>query len=407
MTRARWLTPQNHPPGKFLVRRLVIPADYQYIEIVNGALLDLCYASNFELDGDATPEECAEAFGVMYDEFTKPVVDPPGWEGDEDVDGTPAQPWYNNLADWIIEGFLAISGFPQAAIIYSTTIPKLRLAIQQHNLGSLIKILLNNLELYSGDTYSPITELVGQTLDLAGFAAANNLGDPPWELKIIHDGPGVNLPEGQNGFLHVVRKRWTDEMPIQFRQDDPCRIEYSEDDGANWNTVADLTLCVPPAEMMTGAMIPWLVETTPDGWLRCDGSAISRETYAALFDVLGSTWGDGDGNTTFNLPDFRDRAPIGDSATRTVGQTGGEAEHTLTIAEMPAHEHVEQMQPYNDTGLIAASYAGGAGGTTIGVLRGLSYNAGSWDTVVTQNAGGGGAHNNMGPYGVVRWIVKT
>lgn len=396
MTPKRWLTPDNSPPGKFLVRRLLIPADYQYIEIVNGALADLCYPHNFELHGDATPDECAEAFGAMYDEYVKPFAEPPGWADDEDVDGTPSQPWYNDLADWIIEGFLAISGFPQAAIIYSTTIPKLRIAIQQHDLGSLIKILLNNVEMYTGDTYAPISQLVGQTLDLQGFAAANNLGDPPWELRIIHDGPGENLPPGHDGFLHVVRKRWTDEMPIQFRQDDPCRIEYSEDDGQNWNTVADLTLCVPPGGMMTGTIIPWPVESTPPDWLRCDGSEVSRETYADLFALLDTRWGVGDGSTTFNLPDFRDRSLIGDGTLpghtpRTIADVGGEESHILSETEIPTHRHAVSVGLPRDNVVTSIGY----GSTS---FPGTNY---------TGYTGGGGAHNNMAPFAVVGWIIKT
>ncbi len=405
--KGRWLTPQNAPPDKYLVRRLLIPNDYQYIELVNGALLDLCYPGNFEQDGDATPDECADAFWLMYDEYTKPVVEAPGWEDEEDVDGTPSQPWYNDLADWIIEAFLAISGFPQAAIIYSTSIPKLRVAIQNHDLGSLIKILLNNVEMYTGDTYDPIKKLVGHTLDLQAFAAENDLGDPPWELRIVHDGPGPNLPEGQDGFLHVVRKRWTDEMPLQFRQTDPCLLEYSEDGGENWATAADLSLCAPPGGMMTGAMIPWPVATTPADWLRCDGTAVSRTTYADLFALLGTTWGSGDGSTTFNLPDFRDRNLIGDGTlpggtARTVGQTGGEETHTLNVNELPAHHHQEQAG--DGSGNIHPLYygAGGAGNYSIYPVSTTVTGA-----LYTANYGGDAPHNNMAPFGVVRWIIKT
>jgi len=73
--------------------------------------------------------------------------------------------------------------------------------------------------------------------------------------------------------------------------------------------------------------------------LICDGSAVSRTTYAGLFAVIGEIYGAGDMSTTFNLPDFRDRFPIGQSATKTLGSTGGEATHALTEAEMPPHVH--------------------------------------------------------------------
>ncbi len=60
-----------------------------------------------------------------------------------------------------------------------------------------------------------------------------------------------------------------------------------------------------------GVTIPFAGDLPPDGWLRCDGSAVSRTTYAALFEVIGTRYGSGDGSNTFNLPDLRGRAPVG------------------------------------------------------------------------------------------------
>src|SRR5512147_2734157 len=102
----KWLTPDAPPADKFLVRRLVIPADYAFIEILNGALVELTYAYNFEESGALSPDETAALYSAMYDEYIKPVKEAPGWEDGDDVDGSSEQPWYNDLADWIIEGFL-------------------------------------------------------------------------------------------------------------------------------------------------------------------------------------------------------------------------------------------------------------------------------------------------------------
>src|SRR5579871_3361453 len=82
----------------------------------------------------------------------------------------------------------------------------------------------------------------------------------------------------------------------------------------------------------------------PAGWLLCDGSAVSRTTYAALFAAIGINYGGGDGIATFNLPDMRGRTVIGAGhgtglTARTLAQTLGEEAHTLTAAEMPAHTH--------------------------------------------------------------------
>ena len=77
----------------------------------------------------------------------------------------------------------------------------------------------------------------------------------------------------------------------------------------------------------------------PDGWLLCDGSAVSRDTYADLYAAIGDTWGEGDGSTTFNLPNFKGRFPLGANDARPVGTTGGAETHTLTTDEMPSHSH--------------------------------------------------------------------
>lgn len=138
----------------------------------------------------------------------------------------------------------------------------------------------------------------------------------------------------------------------------------------------------------------------PSGWLECDGSAVSRSTYSALFSAIGTVWGAGDGSTTFNVPDLRGRAPIGvgTGATltaRNLGTIGGAENHTLSTGEMPAHSH-------GFTGDAVLRYTGSAG----------SYNLPSAGTdvvlnITMTNTGGGGAHNNMQPWAALRFGIKT
>lgn len=90
---------------------------------------------------------------------------------------------------------------------------------------------------------------------------------------------------------------------------------------------------------MTGTMAMWPAASPPGGWLICDGSAVSRTGYAALFAIISTTFGIGDGSSTFNLPDMRGRFPIGANATYPLAGTGGSATHTNTVGEMAAHNH--------------------------------------------------------------------
>lgn len=75
------------------------------------------------------------------------------------------------------------------------------------------------------------------------------------------------------------------------------------------------------------------VVATPGGWLPCDGAAVSRTTYAKLYAAIANRFGPGDGSATFNVPDLRDRAPVGVGPTHAVGTKFGEAAHTLLAAE--------------------------------------------------------------------------
>ncbi len=95
---------------------------------------------------------------------------------------------------------------------------------------------------------------------------------------------------------------------------------------------------------ITGELRMWAGATSPFGWLLCDGAAISRTTYSRIFSVIGTTYGIGDGLTTFNIPDFRSRSAIGTGqgaglSNRVLGATGGAETHVLSSAEMPSHAH--------------------------------------------------------------------
>ena len=79
-----------------------------------------------------------------------------------------------------------------------------------------------------------------------------------------------------------------------------------------------------------GTIKPWGKATAPDGYLLCDGSAVSRSTYADLFAVIGTTYGAGDSSTTFNVPDLQGKFPQGKSGTTNLATTGGA--NTVTVA---------------------------------------------------------------------------
>lgn len=165
----------------------------------------------------------------------------------------------------------------------------------------------------------------------------------------------------------------------------------------------------------TGLVVPWGNNSTPSGFLDCDGAAVSRTTYSALFAVIGTTYGVGDGSTTFNVPDLTDKVVVGKSPTKALASSGGAntvtstgniggsaGNTTLTTPTIAPHSHpmtsgaTGKMSP-NPEGYLDQANPGSSGG-----------------------AGSGGAHNHplaatftgdatsvVQPYVTTKYIIKT
>ena len=133
-------------------------------------------------------------------------------------------------------------------------------------------------------------------------------------------------------------------------------VSFDEDGGITSQATATVSAIGFPV----GAITAYGGAVAPSGWLVCDGSALSRGTYAALFAVIGTTFGAGDGTTTFNLPDLRGRFPLGKSTSgtgSTLGGTGGLIDH---VHSGPSHTHTVT------TGAPSATIAVQSGaGTTV------------------------------------------
>jgi microcystin-dependent protein len=185
---------------------------------------------------------------------------------------------------------------------------------------------------------------------------------------------------------------------------------------------AAITLAMPP-----GTLTPYAGLTAPTGWLFCYGQAVSRATYSVLFGIITTTYGVGDGSTTFNLPDLRGRVVAGQddmggsSANRltnvsggldgdTLGATGGAETHTLTTAQLAAHTHLTVRDTNTASGAPTISNTqsivqdNNTGGNGTYVLNGSSSAA---NVGLTSSTGSDTAHNNVQPTIILNYIIKT
>ena len=135
--------------------------------------------------------------------------------------------------------------------------------------------------------------------------------------------------------------------------------------------------------------------TAGSDWLECNAQAVSRTTYATLFALIGTTYGTGNGSTTFNLPDLRGRVPVGvgtgdatDATAFSLADKDGAETHTLTVAEMPAHTHSvgnQSTASHDGSGNVSATPGAGTTGST----------------------GGDGAHNNLQPSLALHFFIRA
>ena len=216
----------------------------------------------------------------------------------------------------------------------------------------------------------------------------------------------------------------------------------------------------PPLGVPVGSIIMYAGYTGPSGYFVCDGRAVSRYLYTDLFTAIGTTYGSGNGTSTFNIPYMQGYVPVGLKTSHTgfasLGQTGGEERHTLTLQEMPIHLHsgpTDLAGSHNHTGTTQSTgihthaitdpghshtYLGvnsqsAASGldnvaensprpteTTSSNVTGITINANGNHThdfttstigdhiheLTTTTSGGDDAHNNLQPYIVVNYIIK-
>lgn len=180
-------------------------------------------------------------------------------------------------------------------------------------------------------------------------------------------------------------------------------IKWARDANGNW--VAELQDAVEERSFVAGDYKPTARATAPAGWLLCDGSAVSRTTYAALFAEIGTTYGAGNGTTTFNLPDWEGRGLVFKGTHADVNSLA-DNDGLAVGSRTPKHTHTGPSHTHSFSGTTGGPDTGAT--VNAGTLLGMADNVHKHNFSGTTGAAGTGATgSSFGAYGVANMLIKT
>ena len=172
-------------------------------------------------------------------------------------------------------------------------------------------------------TNNAIRDLIPPVVEKLYTIVNNTTGG--FAIRVIGgSGTGVNIPNGATCLVYCDGTNFVNGLSGSAGN-------FSV--AGNATVSGNLTVTGSSTIAPIGSILMWSTGSAPTGYLLCNGAAVSRSTYAALFGVVGTTFGAGDTTTTFNLPNYTNRMPYG----ATVGATGGSS--TISTANLPSHTH--------------------------------------------------------------------
>lgn len=265
MKRRAWLTGDVLLNDDEICRRFALPDDPTIRSAFLGALVPLTEVWNWQQNGSMTPREASEIMTRVVNSMTDDcsLSDAPFWDDSDgdDSDGNEESPfpWYEDLADWIVQSFLATSFTPAAAVTFVTTARKIRLAFRTASWGALADIFIDNVLVDTVDTYSPALDVIENVydLDLIQPAAFTALASETATLRIEHRGEANSaaVPTGDGYGISIIRKRLQSSIftPSStaptvkriYRVLRSGKMQYSDDGGETWDD-ADTLPEYPP-----------------------------------------------------------------------------------------------------------------------------------------------------------------
>jgi len=171
----------------------------------------------------------------------------------------------------------------------------------------------------------------------------------------------------------------------------------------------------------TGTITSWSDSSIPSGFLECNGQAVSRSTYSALFAIVGTTYGAGDGSSTFLVPDLQDNVAVGKSNNKALASSGGANTVTATgnVAGSTANASLSTSQLASHSH-SSTSVPGGPNSNNGNMIDGVTVNPTYAGSIGTNSSGSGSAHSHnmsanfagdatsvLQPYLTIIYIIKT
>lgn len=222
-------------------------------------------------------------------------------------------------------------------------------------------------------------------------------------------GSVVNDIASLNSQVNTLSSSTTNSINSLQSQINSNQTSISNQSAETDTKLADLDNSVSAHVVPVGAIMPFAGPSIPQKWVLCDGRALSRSSYSQLYGAIGTSYGSGNGSTTFNVPDLRGRVIAGQGTSGrlsgwSLGSTGGQDSVTLTVSQMPSHDHVWFGE--NDD----ANSSGGGGGyggkrSNVGVRNPQNVPYGK--PTYTTYTGGNGSHTNIQPTMTMNYIIHS
>jgi microcystin-dependent protein len=261
-------------------------------------------------------------------------------------------------------------------------------AAQVHTAGQAVRHMIVGSDLQLVSTHTDATAVHGATGTVVGTTNTQTLTNKTLTSPKINENVAVTATATEINLLDGVTAS-------------TAEINYLDGVTSSIQTQFNNIQTVP-----SGVISAFGGSSAPTGYLLCDGTAVSRTTYSALYAVVGTTYGVGDNSTTFNVPNLKGKVAVGRDSSQsefdTLGETGGAKTVSLTEAQMPPHIH--SINPSMIVGGGHVQYPNT--GTAYSPLG----NSPSANVTITSAGGTAGtveAHPNLQPYLVINYIIKT